>query len=99
MFDSSYTDKRFTWQKALFEKRSGSLLYFVNLKAFPSRSSLPILHLYQEKYEYVEKVIDLLEMRDFADAVIGVPGEGLNVLQRKKLTVYPMVYFLIPDRC
>ena len=28
-------------------------------------------------------------MRDYADAVIGVPGEGLNVLQRKKLTVLP----------
>jgi len=41
----------------------------------------------EEKYEYVEKVIDLLEMRDFAEAVIGVPGEGLNVLQRKKLTI------------
>ena len=26
-------------------------------------------------------------MRDYAEAVIGVPGEGLNVLQRKKLTV------------
>jgi ATP-binding cassette, subfamily G (WHITE), member 2, PDR len=31
--------------------------------------------------------MDLLEMREYADAVIGVPGEGLNVLQRKKLTV------------
>jgi len=41
----------------------------------------------KEKYEYVETVIDLLEMRDYAEAVIGVPGEGLNVLQRKKLTV------------
>lgn len=27
-------------------------------------------------------------MRDYAEAIIGVPGEGLNVLQRKKLTVY-----------
>jgi hypothetical protein len=26
-------------------------------------------------------------MREYAEAVIGVPGEGLNVLQRKKLTV------------
>ena len=41
----------------------------------------------QDKYDYVEKVIDLLEMGDYAEAVIGVPGEGLNVLQRKKLTV------------
>ena len=44
----------------------------------------------KEKYDYVETVIDLLEMREYADAVIGVPGEGLNVLQRKKLTVSPL---------
>jgi ATP-binding cassette subfamily G (WHITE) protein 2 (PDR) len=37
-------------------------------------------------------VIDLLEMREYADAVIGVPGEGLNVLQRKKLTVMGSIY-------
>jgi ATP-binding cassette subfamily G (WHITE) protein 2 (PDR) len=48
--------------------------------------------LQQDKYEYVEKVIDLLEMREYADAVIGVPGEGLNVLQRKKLTVMASIY-------
>jgi ATP-binding cassette subfamily G (WHITE) protein 2 (PDR) len=40
-----------------------------------------------EKLEYVEKVIDLLQMRDYADAVVGVPGEGLNVEQRKGLTI------------
>ncbi|KAJ9491376.1 hypothetical protein VN97_g1874 [Penicillium thymicola] len=26
-------------------------------------------------------------MREFSDAVIGVPGEGLNVEQRKRLTI------------
>jgi ABC-type multidrug transport system ATPase subunit len=40
-----------------------------------------------EKLDYAEKVIDTLEMREFADAVIGVPGEGLNVEQRKRLTI------------
>ncbi|KAF4246959.1 hypothetical protein CNMCM8980_007995 [Aspergillus fumigatiaffinis] len=40
-----------------------------------------------EKLEYVEKVIDLLHMRDYADAIVGVPGEGLNVEQRKRLTI------------
>lgn len=40
-----------------------------------------------EKLDYVEHVIDILEMREFADAVIGVPGEGLNVEQRKRLTI------------
>jgi len=54
----------------------------------------------KDKYAYVETVIDLLEMREFADAVIGIPGEGLNVLQRKKLTVRSTVTSAnISDRC
>lgn len=40
-----------------------------------------------EKDEYVEYVINLLEMYDYADAVVGVAGEGLNVEQRKRLTI------------
>ncbi|KAM0323344.1 hypothetical protein ACHAQA_008937 [Verticillium albo-atrum] len=40
-----------------------------------------------EKLAYVDHVIDMLDMRTFADAVIGVPGEGLNVEQRKRLTI------------
>jgi ABC-type multidrug transport system permease subunit/ABC-type multidrug transport system ATPase subunit len=41
----------------------------------------------QEKIEYVEEVIKLLDMSEYADAVVGVPGEGLNVEQRKRLTI------------
>jgi ABC-type multidrug transport system permease subunit/ABC-type multidrug transport system ATPase subunit len=41
----------------------------------------------QEKLDYVEEVIKLLEMESYADAVVGVPGEGLNVEQRKRLTI------------
>lgn len=41
----------------------------------------------QEKLDYVAQVIDMLSMQNFADAVIGVPGEGLNVEQRKRLTI------------
>ncbi|KAL2162348.1 hypothetical protein VTH06DRAFT_7261 [Thermothelomyces fergusii] len=40
-----------------------------------------------EKLAYVDEVIRLLEMEEYADAVIGVPGEGLNVEQRKRLTI------------
>jgi len=40
-----------------------------------------------EKYESVEAVIKLLSMQDFAAAVVGIPGEGLNVEQRKLLTI------------
>jgi ATP-binding cassette, subfamily G (WHITE), member 2, PDR len=35
----------------------------------------------------VEQVINLLDMQEYADAVVGVPGEGLNVEQRKRLTI------------
>lgn len=41
----------------------------------------------KEKYEYVEDVIRMLRMEDFAEAIVGVPGEGLNVEQRKLLTI------------
>ena len=40
-----------------------------------------------EKNEYVESVIKILEMEAYADAVVGVAGEGLNVEQRKRLTI------------
>ncbi|EED13444.1 ABC transporter, putative [Talaromyces stipitatus ATCC 10500] len=41
----------------------------------------------KEKLDYVDEVIRLLGMESYADAVVGVPGEGLNVEQRKRLTI------------
>ncbi|KAK1143727.1 hypothetical protein N8T08_006128 [Aspergillus melleus] len=41
----------------------------------------------KEKYDYVEEVIAMLNMEEFAEAVVGVPGQGLNVEQRKLLTI------------
>lgn len=40
-----------------------------------------------EKIAYVDKVIELLGMQEYADAVVGVLGEGLNVEQRKRLSI------------
>lgn len=40
-----------------------------------------------EKDEYVEEIIKLLEMEAYSDALVGVTGEGLNVEQRKRLTI------------
>ncbi|VVT50426.1 uncharacterized protein SAPINGB_P002757 [Magnusiomyces paraingens] len=40
-----------------------------------------------EKLAYVDEVIKILEMEEYSDAVVGVPGEGLNVEQRKRLTI------------
>ncbi|KAF2453734.1 ABC-2 type transporter-domain-containing protein [Lineolata rhizophorae] len=41
----------------------------------------------EDKYAYCERIIDLLEMRDIAGAVIGTVGAGLNQEQRKRLTI------------
>lgn len=40
-----------------------------------------------EKLSYVESIIKLLELEDIEDALIGVPGAGLTVEQRKRLTI------------
>ena len=41
----------------------------------------------KEKDAYVDEIIALLEMEKYANAVVGVAGEGLNVEQRKRLTI------------
>ncbi|KAI9370476.1 ABC-2 type transporter-domain-containing protein [Aspergillus egyptiacus] len=41
----------------------------------------------EEKYDYCEKIIDLLEMRSIAGATVGAGGAGLNQEQRKRLTI------------
>ncbi|KAL5611837.1 hypothetical protein BROUX41_000589 [Berkeleyomyces rouxiae] len=40
-----------------------------------------------EKLAYVDQVIAMLDMEEYADAVVGVPGSGLNVEQRKRLSI------------
>jgi ATP-binding cassette subfamily G (WHITE) protein 2 (SNQ2) len=41
----------------------------------------------QEKCDYVEQIIELLEMGNIAGATIGIPGSGLNQEQRKLVTI------------
>lgn len=41
----------------------------------------------KDKLSYVDEIIDLLELHDISDAIIGKPGEGLGVEQRKRLTI------------
>ncbi|SOV02442.1 probable ATP-binding multidrug cassette transport protein [Ustilago sp. UG-2017a] len=40
-----------------------------------------------EKDQYVEDIIELLEMQDIADAIIGYPQFGLGVGDRKRVTI------------
>lgn len=46
-------------------------------------ASVPIA----EKYAYVEHVMKLLELEELAEAIIGIPGAGLNQEQRKRVTI------------
>ncbi|EEH39177.2 ABC transporter CDR4 [Paracoccidioides lutzii Pb01] len=40
-----------------------------------------------DKIAYVEEVIKMLGMNEYADAIVGILGEGLNVEQRKRLSI------------
>ncbi|KAJ5151568.1 hypothetical protein N7492_009863 [Penicillium capsulatum] len=42
---------------------------------------------HEEKIAYVDHVINLLELNDIAEALIGVPGAGLSIEQRKRVTL------------
>ncbi|CAJ0548207.1 Ff.00g049610.m01.CDS01 [Fusarium sp. VM40] len=41
----------------------------------------------EEKLKYVDTIIDLLELHDLADTLIGRIGSGLSVEQRKRVTI------------
>ncbi|KAL4778651.1 ABC-2 type transporter-domain-containing protein [Aspergillus varians] len=41
----------------------------------------------EEKLAYVDHIIDLLELYDIRDALIGIPGAGLSIEQRKRVTL------------
>ncbi|EOR04827.1 Brefeldin A resistance protein [Wallemia ichthyophaga EXF-994] len=41
----------------------------------------------QEVIDYVEQIMDLLELRDLEDAIVGTPEAGLSVEQRKRVTI------------
>jgi ABC-type multidrug transport system ATPase subunit len=47
----------------------------------------PARYTRQEKLDYVNDVIKLVDLDDCADAIVGHTGEGLNVEQRKRLTI------------
>ncbi|KAL5317397.1 hypothetical protein ACEPPN_014492 [Leptodophora sp. 'Broadleaf-Isolate-01'] len=54
---------------------------------FSARLRQPKRYSDAEKLEWVDHLIETLTMEQFAEAVIGVPGEGLNTEQRKRLTI------------
>lgn len=41
----------------------------------------------KEKYDYCERILELLELQPIAGATVGHPGAGLNQEQRKRVTI------------
>ncbi|KAH3679147.1 hypothetical protein WICMUC_001158 [Wickerhamomyces mucosus] len=54
---------------------------------FAARLRRPASVSEEEKLDYVEKIISLLGMELYSDATVGKLGSGLNVEQRKKLSI------------
>ncbi|KAH8651482.1 ABC-2 type transporter-domain-containing protein [Tricladium varicosporioides] len=54
---------------------------------FSARLRQPRSYTDAEKLEWVDQLIETLDMGYFAQAIIGIPGEGLNVEQRKRVTI------------
>ncbi len=81
---------------ASFERRTGYVqqqdIHIAELTVreslqFSARLRQPASTPESGKLDYVEKIIDLLGMRMYAEAVVGAAGVGLNVEQRKKLSI------------
>lgn len=54
---------------------------------FSARLRQPKAYSDTQKLAYVDEVIANLDLTSFANAVIGIPGEGLNIEQRKRVTI------------
>jgi ATP-binding cassette subfamily G (WHITE) protein 2 (SNQ2) len=81
---------------ASFERRTGYVqqqdLHIAELTVkeslmFSARLRRPRSVPEKEKLEYVEVIMKILQMEDYADSIAGISGYGLNVEQRKKLSI------------
>ncbi|OAA35191.1 opaque-specific ABC transporter CDR3 [Metarhizium rileyi] len=41
----------------------------------------------QEQLAYVDLVLNILDMESYAEAMVGTPGQGINIEQRKRLSI------------
>lgn len=85
IFDNQYNDKSFERRIGFAQQQDIHLTNATVREAlrFSARLRQPGKYTDSNKLAYVEEVIKTLNMSQFANAIIGVPGEGLNVEQRK----------------
>jgi ATP-binding cassette subfamily G (WHITE) protein 2 (SNQ2) len=60
---------------------------------FPALLRQPDIYSRAERLEYVETVLDLLDLKHIADALVGDQNSGLGVEMRKRVTVRDSIHF------
>ena len=83
IFEASSTHHAFTQRIGYAQQQDVHLSTSTVREALEFSALLrqPTQYSRNEKLTYVEEVIDMLDMAHFADAVIGVPGEGRSIIK------------------
>lgn len=89
MADAKYQDEGFARQVGYAQQQDMNIPTATVREAliFSARLRQPKKYSDAQKIAYVDEVIATLDLTKFADAVIGVSGEGLNIEQRKRVTI------------
>ncbi|KAJ5462154.1 hypothetical protein N7530_010359 [Penicillium desertorum] len=87
--DGSPLPKSFRWRMGYVQQQDVHLPSQTVREALQMTAHLrrPLSLSTDEKNAYVEEVLDMLGMQDISDALIGVPGAGLNLEQRKRVSM------------
>ncbi|KAJ5163911.1 uncharacterized protein N7500_005741 [Penicillium coprophilum] len=87
--DGSPLPKSFRWRMGYVQQQDVHLPTQTVREALQMTAHLrrPLSLSKEEKNAYVEEVLDMLGMQDISDALIGVPGAGLNLEQRKRVSM------------
>lgn len=87
--DAKFQDEGFARKVGYAQQQDMSIPTMTVREAliFSARLRQPRKYSDAQKLAYVDEVIATLDLTRFANAVIGVPGEGLNIEQRKRVTI------------
>ena len=87
--DAKFQDEGFTRKVGYAQQQDMSTPTATVREAliFSARLRQPPEYSDAEKLAYVDEVMETLGLTKFANAIIGTPGEGLNIEQRKRVTI------------
>lgn len=89
MADAKYQDEGFARKVGYAQQQDMNIPTATVREAliFSARLRQPKQYSDAQKVAYVDEVITTLDLTRFANAVIGISGEGLNIEQRKRVTI------------